>query len=400
MKSAAWSLVWLSPALAAWEFPRGPQVPLGRGGGRDHDGSHVWHGDDIDIITGSQFNGLKTFGNLPYVNCFSDEQAAIKGNGYDIAVMGAPFDTSTTGRPGTRYGPQGIRTGSQRIFAKELWSVYTGKNLFASGASIVDCGDVALTWLDNNYALKQLEKAHRVVSGRNAANTSHSNIPRILTLGGDHTTTLSVIHMDSHIGKRMMAEPSNTRTMLIINLQTHGTLPFLAAAYLIMRDGLNHGTFLHIAHEEGLIKNTSIHAGIRAPLIRRKGDLRNDLRCGFNIITARDLDKLGVAGMISRIKERVGDSKVYISIDIDVLDPAFAPATGTAEPGGWSTRELLSILDGLTGLSVVGADVVEVAPVYDNVGETTVLAAAEVGMSLLGLMVDTPVKSKEDENVA
>lgn len=84
--------------------------------------------------------------------------------------------------------------------------------------------------------------------------------------------------------------------------------------------------------------------------------------------------------------------------DIDVLDPAFAPATGTAEPGGWSTRELLSILDGLTGLSVVGADVVEVAPVYDNVGETTVLAAAEVGMSLLGLMVDTPVKSKEDEN--
>lgn len=85
MKSVAWYLVWLSPALAAWEFPRGPQVPLG--------GSHVWHADDVDIITGSQFNGLKTFGNLPYVNCFSDEQAAIKGNGYDIAVMGAPFDT-------------------------------------------------------------------------------------------------------------------------------------------------------------------------------------------------------------------------------------------------------------------------------------------------------------------
>lgn len=80
------------------------------------------------------------------------------------------------------------------------------------------------------------------------------------------------------------------------------------------QSGLNHGTFLHIAHEEGLIKNTSIHAGIRAPLIRRKGDLRNDLRCGFTIITARDLDRIGVSGMISRIKERVGDSKVYISI--------------------------------------------------------------------------------------
>ncbi|TLD06162.1 uncharacterized protein PgNI_08648 [Pyricularia grisea] len=274
------------------------------------------------------------------------------------------------------------------------------KNLFESGASIVDCGDVTLTWLDNNYALKQLDKAHRVVSGRIAASTSVSKTPRILTLGGDHTTTLSalrstyrhfgqvsVIHMDSHI-------------------ESHGDYGNLGrmdmGSYIsdTLHSGLNHGTFLHIAHEEGLIKNTSIHAGIRAPLIRPKGDLRNDLRCGFTIITARDLDKLGVAGLISRIKDRVGDSKVYISIDIDVLDPAFAPATGTAEPGGWSTRELLSILDGLTGLSVVGADVVEVAPVYDNVGETTVLAAAEVGMSLLGLMVDTPVKSEEDENDA
>ncbi len=110
---------------------------------------------------------------------------------------------------------------------------------------------------------------------------------------------------------------------------------------------MNHGTFLHIAHEEvrrcekstapslqglsprqwpqGLIKNTSIHAGIRAPLIRRKGDLRNDRRCGFDIVTARDIDRLGAEGVIGRIKDRVGDSMVYISVDIDVLDPAFAP---------------------------------------------------------------------------
>jgi len=84
---------------------------------------------------------------------------------------------------------------------------------------------------------------------------------------------------------------------------------------------------------------------------------------------------------------------VYISVDIDVLDPAFAPATGTAEVGGWTTRELLSILDGLEGLEVVGADVVEVAPIYDNPGETTVLAAAEVAHSLLTLMVQKPVKA-------
>ena len=120
---------------------------------------------------------------------------------------------------------------------------------------------------------------------------------------------------------------------------------------------MNHGTFLHIAHEEGLVRNTSIHAGIRAPVIRPKEDLRNDLRCGFEMIKARDIDRIGVHGVIEKLKKRVGSTKVYISVDIDVLDPAFAPATGTSEVGGWSTRELLTILDGLEGLEIVGADV-------------------------------------------
>lgn len=142
-----------------------------------------------------------------------------------------------------------------------------------------------------------------------------------------------------------------------------------------------------------MIQNSSIHAGIRAPLIRRKGDIRNDLRCGFDTIKARDIDRIGVDGVIKRLRERVGNTKVYISVDIDVLDPAFAPATGTAEVGGWTTRELLSILDGLEGTNVVGADVVEVAPIYDNPGETTVLAAAEIVHSLLTLMVQKPVKA-------
>ncbi|KAB2573721.1 putative agmatinase 1 [Lasiodiplodia theobromae] len=161
--------------------------------------------------------------------------------------------------------------------------------------------------------------------------------------------------------------------------------------------GVNHGTFLHIAHEEGLIRNTSIHAGIRAPVMRPKGDIRNDIRCGFDMVKAREIDRIGIDGVIERLKQRVGDSNVYISVDIDVLDPAFAPATGTAEPGGWSSRELLSILDGLSGLNVIGADIVEVSPVWDNAGETTVLAAAQVADSLLTLMVQTPVKSKVEE---
>ncbi|KAM0808312.1 putative Arginase [Seiridium cardinale] len=370
------------PISSAWQFPPPPSF--------DAKQRPIYFHDDVDIISGSQFSGLKTYANLPYMNCFSEEEA--KDNPYDIAVVGAPFDTAVTGRPGARYGPTGIRVGSQRISPDAAWSVYTvGKNPLKSWATIKDCGDVPLTWLDNTYALKQLDKAHSVVSGRKAANLSHSVTPRTLTLGGDHTTTLSALRsVNDRWGK-----------VAVVHFDSHIDTwdPAVLGGGISDYAGLNHGTFLHIAHEEGLITNTSLHAGIRAPLARRKGDMRNDVRCGFHTITARDLDRLGTMGVISRIKERVGEANVYVSVDIDVLDPAFAPATGTAEPGGWSTRELLTILDGLGGLRVVGADVVEVAPVYDNAGETTVLAAAEVAFSLLGLMVDRPVQSLADQGM-
>ncbi|CAJ2500555.1 Uu.00g034080.m01.CDS01 [Anthostomella pinea] len=372
-------------AVQTWAF-QFPRTPIFSPGQRPMYGLANDH--DIDIVTGSQFNGLTTFAHLPYVHCFSDEGA--QGNKYDIAILGAPFDTGVTARPGARYGPVAIRIGSQRIDAEFAWSVYTGINPLKSWAKVVDCGDVPMVWLDNNVALAQLHKAHKVVSGRGASNESYSLTPRIVTLGGDHTTTLSalrsthqrwgrvsVIHFDSHI---------DTWDPAVLG----GGISDYA--------GLNHGTFLHIAHEEGLIHKTSIHAGIRAPLARRKGDLRNDVRCGFAMVTARDLDTLGVPGTISRIKERVGGSKVYISVDIDVLDPAFAPATGTPEPGGWSTRELLTILDGLSGLDIVGGDVVEVSPIYDTRGETTALAASEVALSLIELMVENPVKSLADSD--
>ncbi|KAE8353229.1 hypothetical protein BDV28DRAFT_133580 [Aspergillus coremiiformis] len=334
--------------------------------------------ETVDIRAGSQFSGLTTFAHLPYVNCFVDTQT--DSTPYDIAILGAPFDTGVTARPGARYGPGGIRLGSRRL---KGWSIYTGVNVFESWATMVDCGDAPLTWLDNTVALKQLDLAHRVISSRPTNITELGRTPRILTLGGDHTTTLSalrstyekwgpvsVIHFDSHI---------DTWDPEVLG----GGISHYA--------GVNHGTFLHIAHEEGLIRNTSLHVGIRAPIMRPKGDLRNDIRCGFEMIKARDLDRFGINGIVEQIKSRVGDSKVYISVDIDVLDPAYAPGTGTAEPGGFTTRELLSILDALRGLPVIGADVVEVAPIYDSRAETTTLAAAEVAHSLLYLMVETPV---------
>ncbi|KAH7088809.1 arginase family-domain-containing protein [Paraphoma chrysanthemicola] len=331
-------------------------------------------------ISQPKFAGLMTYANLPYVHCLAADGEEVER--FDIAIMGAPFDTGVTARPGARFGPAGIRQGSRRITPTAGWDIYTGENVLLDWAKIVDCGDAPLTFLDNTAALKQLDKAHKIVSSKRTTASDYTT-PRIVTLGGDHTTTLSalrstferwgpvsVIHFDSHI---------DTWDPKVLG----GGISHYA--------GVNHGTFLHIAHEEGLIRNTSIHAGIRAPVIRPKGDVRNDLRCGFEMVKARDIDRLGTQGVIDRLKKRVAGTKVYISVDIDVLDPAFAPATGTSEVGGWSTRELLTILDGLEGLEVVGADVVEVAPVYDSAGETTVLAAAEVALSLIGLMVKKPV---------
>ncbi|MCJ1273598.1 hypothetical protein MMC21_001391 [Puttea exsequens] len=341
---------------------------------------------DIDISTGSRFHGLSTFANLPYANCYSDDWDMGRNGAYDIAIIGAPFDTAVSARPGARFGPSGIRQGSRRLSPEAGWNVCDGENTFLDWAKILDCGDVPLTYFDNTVALKQLEKAHRLISGRTAEMQSKSSIPRIIALGGDHTTTLpalrsaasrwgnlSVIHFDSHIDTWD---------------------PKLLGGGMTEYMRVNHGTFLHIAHEEGLIRNSSIHAGIRAPLMRRKGDLRNDVRCGFEIIQAKGIDQIGVDGIIQNLKDRVGRTNVYVSVDIDVLDPAFAPATGTAEVGGWTTRELLAILDGLEGINIVGADVVEVAPIYDNPGETTVLVAAEIVHSLLRLMVRQAVAGK------
>ncbi|KAJ8111295.1 hypothetical protein ONZ43_g5655 [Nemania bipapillata] len=138
----------------AWQFPQTPSASLMQrplGGLTD---------DDIDIVSGSQFNGLTTYARVPYVNCLSDDEA--EGSKYDIAFLGAPFDTGVTARPGARYGPQGIRVGSQRKSADAGWSVYTGKNALKSWATVVDCGDVPMTVLDNNYALAQLTKGHKV----------------------------------------------------------------------------------------------------------------------------------------------------------------------------------------------------------------------------------------------
>lgn len=117
----------------------------------------------------------------------------------------------------------------------------------------------------------------------------------------------------------------------------------------------------------------------------------NDDESGFQRIEAREIDTIGTSGIIAKIRETVGDRPVYLSIDIDSIDPAFAPATGTPETGGWSTRELRTILRGLDGLHIVSADIVEVAPAYDTNAELTTMAAADVLYEVLSVMTKTPL---------
>jgi agmatinase len=237
--------------------------------------------------------------------------------------------------------------------------------------------------MDNAMALTQMTAAYRELNHRTAISSTLAR-PKIISLGGDHSIALAalrglaehygpvaVLHFDAHLdtwhpSKYPSPWPSD---------QAH----------------FNHGSMFWMASNEGLILNgSSVHAGLRT---RLSGDAWDDFddddRQGFLRISADDIDDIGgPRGVVERIVRRIGeDTPVYVSVDIDVLDPGLAPGTGTPEPGGWTTRELIRILRGVEVLNVVGADIVEVAPAYDGTGEQTALAGAQVAYEILTGMV-------------
>jgi len=330
----------------------------------------------------SVFSGISTFGRLNYFPCLASDSAK-----YDIAFIGAPFDTGTSYRPGARFGPSGIRQGSRRLNLYGGYNVPMNANPFNSWATVLDCGDIPVTSYDNTYALKQIEEGHHKLltqapatdADQKGLSLKNKTLPRLITLGGDHTITLpllksvaraygkvTVIHFDSH-------------------LDTWKPKVFGGSPTTVSE--INHGTYFYHASQLGLISNTSIHAGIRTTL-SGMSDYDNDGYCGFSRIEAREIDTIGTEGIIKAIKDRVGlDDPVYLSIDIDTLDPAFAPATGTPETGGWSTREMRTIIRGLEDINLIAADIVEVAPAYDTNAELTTMAAADILFEVMTLMV-------------
>ncbi|CAK5267416.1 unnamed protein product [Mycena citricolor] len=354
----------------------------------------TFRGFNDEVTADSIFSGITTFAKLPWVQCLGRESDIP----FDIAFLGAPFDTATSYRPGARFGPSGIREGSRRLTLYGGYNVPLKINPFKSGLRIVDCGDIPVTPYDNKHAIQQIEDGHKALLQRQAfsplGNSSLTgqplfpfsldgkHHPRIITLGGDHTIVLpllrsinsvygkiSVIHFDSHLGKLNFARTSRhgsprCRHVEALSLRWRAERPG--------RDQPRH------------------HGAIRTTLSGPE-DYENDDASGFQRIEAREIDTLGTAGIISKIRDTVGDGPVYLSIDIDSIDPAFAPATGTPETGGWSTRELRTILRGLEGLHIVSADIVEVAPAYDTNAELTTMAAADILFEVMSVMAKTPL---------
>ncbi|KZT36953.1 Arginase/deacetylase, partial [Sistotremastrum suecicum HHB10207 ss-3] len=342
----------------------------------------------------TSFSGPLSFSRLPYSRCldYPRSLSVNDANNFDIAILGMPFDTATSYRPGARFGPYAIREGSRRQSVDWGYSLSWGGNPYTDGGrTILDCGDVPVSPFDNALAVDQMETAYstllsRYVPVRNESDSEPSKLaslakdgrehPRIVTLGGDHTIVLpilrslnkvygpvSVIHYDAHLDTwNALGYPGSESTQAQVT----------------------HGTFFWLANNEGLLTNTSIHAGIRCKLLGTV-DLEHDASVGFELISTDDIDEIGTLGVVERIRNRVGDGPVYLSLDIDVIDPGMAPATGTPEAGGWTTREVKRIIKGLAGLNIVGADLVEVAPAYDH-AEVTGIAAADIVADFLALL--------------
>ncbi|KAM5531716.1 hypothetical protein V8D89_014636 [Ganoderma adspersum] len=359
------------------------QVPLEDFAQPSSAGSQTWlekYGKQVDQV----FSGPLSFSHLPYSRCLEDESAQ-----FDVALIGMPFDTAVSYRPGARFGPYAIRSGSRRQRNGRGYTLSWKVDPYVLGPSIMDCGDIPVNPFDNALALDQMEVAYSTLLARSTATDGAlasatqkfakdgKQHPRIISLGGDHTIVLpilrslnkvygpvSVIHFDAHLDTwPAYAGPSSEQSRV------------------------THGTFFYIANEEGLVTNTSVHAGIRCKLAG-VGDLENDASVGFQVISTDDIDDYGVTEIIKRIRARVGDSPVYLSLDIDVIDPGLAPATGTPEAGGWTTREVKRIIRGLAGLNFVGADIVEVAPAYDN-AEITGIAAADIVHDFLSMLLSS-----------
>ena len=305
-----------------------------------------------DATAVPRFAGISTFARLP---------TADKVARWDIAVLGVPFDGGTSYRPGARFGPSAVREGSRLL---RPYNPALGSLPFAL-AQVVDAGDIACTPFSAEEAVTQIEAGAGALLGGGG---------RLVAIGGDHTIALPLLR----------ATARRHGPLALVHFDAH-----LDTWDTYFGQRFTHGTPFRRAWEEGLLRtDRSVHVGLRGPLYAET-DLSDDSGMGFAQVTTDDVATRGVAEVVGQVLARVADAPLYVSVDIDVLDPAHAPGTGTPEAGGLTSRELLALVRGLEPASIVGADVVEVSPAYDH-AEITAVAAAHVLYELVTLMARRP----------
>jgi len=308
----------------------------------------------VDGTRVPRFAGPSTFARLPELR---DVPRC------DVAILGIPFDAGTSYRPGARFGPQAIRQASRHLRTR-YHPAYDAEPFTTQ--QVADAGDVGCNPFSIEEAIGQIQASAGELLGRVSAG--------IVSLGGAHTIAVPLLSAVNHYHGPVALVHFDA------HLDTWDT--YFGAPY-------THGTPFRRAAEEGLfLDQASMHIGIRGPLYSRD-DLKRDAELGFKVVHCDELQSDGVESVARRIRERVAGHPLYLSIDIDVLDPAHAPGTGTPEVAGMSTRELLQVFRGLAGLNIVAADIVEVAPAYDH-AEITALAAATAAFEMTNLFARRP----------
>ena len=279
--------------------------------------------------------------------------------GVDVAVLGVPLDTATTNRPGSRFGPRAIRNASTIM----AWERPYGMEFDPfDKLAVADVGDCFFDFGRPEKVPDEIE-AH-------AFNIIKEG-PALLTLGGDHFVSYPLLK--AHARK-------HGKPLSLLHFDAHSD------TWSDENDRIDHGTMFYWAAKNGIVDPaTSVQIGLRTT---------NHDTMGFNVIDADTVHEQGVAAVTERARQYLGDRPVYVTFDIDCLDPSFAPGTGTPVCGGLSSHQAMSILRGLKGIDVVGMDIVEVAPAYD-VGEITALAAAHLAMEILYLFACSPGREAE-----
>jgi agmatinase len=301
---------------------------------------------DAQVIP--RFAGVRTFMRAPHVTDL---------DGVDAAAFGIPFDTGTSYRTGPRFGPEAIRSASALI---RPYHPVLDVNV-VDALSIVDYGDLPVSPGDTERTYAQVEEALQPLLDAGV-------FP--LALGGDHSITLAEL--------RALARRHGP--LCLVQLDAHGDTweEYFGQRYF-------HGTtFKRAVEEELLDARASVQAGMRGSLYG-PDDIRASEQLGFTVIQSEELRALGPEAYARLVHAKVGERPVFLSFDVDFLDPAFAPGTGTPEVAGFSTAEALAFLRALRGIRLAGADIVEVSPSYDGPGQQTALAAANVGFELLAL---------------